>query len=224
MTGAPRPGVLATLRRILADRRVSVVVRSAGYLLIFGGFLWALQGAIIQGLWLVLMGWLLTRAARSSYNAGRLTWMLDGLVARDALDADPAGLAPTVTLEALIGEDERQSGGSGVYAVRAGGELVGIIDVLDADAIPRPEWATTQVTALMKPLAELEQVPPDRPLLDVVARFERTRREAFPVTDPAAGGRFLGFVTRERVHQLMRSRKAQSDLDRSRARARRGRP
>jgi CBS domain-containing protein len=75
----------------------------------------------------------------------------------------------------------------------------------------------------MKPLAELEQVPPDRPLLEVVARFERTRREAFPVTDPA-DGRFMGFVTRERVHRLMRSRKAQSELERDRARARRGRP
>lgn len=223
MTAAPRPGILATFRRLLGDRRVSVVVRSVGYLLIFGGFLWALQGELIQGLWLVLLGWLLTRAARSSYNAGRLTWLLEGLVARDALDADPAGIAPTVTLEALLGEDERQSGGSGVYAVRQGGDLVGVIDVLDADAVPRPDWATTQVAAVMKPLAELEQVPPDRPLLEVVARFERTRREAFPVTDPA-DGRFMGFVTRERVHRLMRSRKAQSELERDRARARRGRP
>jgi CBS domain-containing protein len=224
MSGAVRPGPLATVRRLLADRRVSVAVRSVGYLLIFGGFLWALQGAIVQGLWLVLMGWLLTRAARSSYNAGRLTWLLEGLVARDALEADPAGIAPSVTLEALIAEDERESGGSGVYAVRQAGELIGVIDVLDADAIPRTDWPSTQITAVMKPLAELEQLPPDLPLLDVVARFERTRREAFPVTDPADGGRFLGFVTRERVHQLMRSRKAQSDIDRSRARARRGRP
>lgn len=223
MTGSSRPGPLVTVRRLLGDRRVSVVVRSAGYLLIFGGFLWAFQGELIAGLWLVLLGWLLTRAARSSYNAGRLTWLLEGLVARDALDADPPGVAPTVTLEALVGEDERQSGGSGVYAVRQAGELVGVIDVLDADTVPRPEWATTHVSAVMKPLAELEQVPPDRPLLDVVARFERTRREAFPVTDPA-DGRFLGFVTRERVHRLMRSRKAQSELERTRARARRGRP
>ena len=75
----------------------------------------------------------------------------------------------------------------------------------------------------MKPLAELDDVAPDLALLEVVARFERTRREAFPVVDPV-DGRFLGFVTRERVHQLMRSRKAQGELERNRARARRGRP
>lgn len=217
-------GVLATLRRVLADRRVSVVIRSIGYLLIFGGFLWVFQGALLGGIWLVVMGWLLTRAARTSYNTGRLTWLLDGLVARDALDADPAGIAPTVTIDALIAEDERQSGGSGVYAVRRDGALLGVIDVLDADAIPRTDWPATPVSAVMKPLADLEQVPPDHPLLEVVARFERTRREAFPVTDPDDGDRFLGFVTRERVHQLMRSRKAQADRERTRARAARRRP
>jgi CBS domain-containing protein len=206
------------VRRLLARRGVSVVVRSLGYLLIFGGFLWAIQGALIEGLWVVLIGWLLTRAARSRYNAGRLGSLLDGLVARDAMEADPTGIAPTVTLEALVAEDERQRGGSGVYAVRRAGELVGVVDVLDADTIPRPEWLTTHVAAIMKPLGALEQVPPDRPLLDVVARFERTRREAFPVTDPA-DGRFLGFVTRERVHQLMRSRTARAERERARKRA-----
>lgn len=208
MTATTRPGVVARLRALLADRRVHIVVRSAGYLLIFGGFLSALQGTLIGGLWLVLMGWLVTRAARGSYNAGRLTALLDGLTVRDALDTAPPNVAPSLVLETLVAEDSRQTGGSGLYPVRLGGEVLGVFDVLDADAVPRAAWPTTHLGDVMKPVAALASVPPDEPLLDTVARFERSRREAFAVVDPSTPGQLLGLVTRERVHSLMRSRAA----------------
>ena len=83
-----------------------------------------------------------------------------------------------------------------------------MIDVLDADRVPRVEWASTRVDGVMRPMGALEGVPPDETLLDVVARFERTRREAFAVIDPARPGDLVGLVTRERVHALMRSRAA----------------
>jgi len=82
------------------------------------------------------------------------------------------------------------------------------VDVLDADAIARAAWATTPVRTVMKELDQLTTVAPDEPLLDTVARFEKTRREAFAVVDPTEPSRLLGLVTRERVHALMRSRAA----------------
>jgi len=215
---APRPaGIVPRIRAVLADRRVSVAVRSAGYLLVFLGFLLALQESLIQGLWLVLLGWLLTRAARGSYNAGRLAALLDGLTVRDATDADPPSVAPSLVLETLVEEDARVAGGSGVYAVREGSELLGLLDVLDADAVPRPAWATTKVGEVMKPVAAMTLVPPDEPLIDTVARFEQTRREAFAVVDPARPGQLVGLVTRERVHALLRSRAARTASTRRRA-------
>ena len=208
MSASVPRGYLARLRALLATRRASVVARSAGYLLIFAGFLTVLQGEAIAGLWLVLIGWLLTRAARANYNAARVASLLDGLRATDALDAEPAGVAPTLSLETLVEEDARQTGGSGVYPVRQAGDVLGVIDVLDADDVPRAEWGTTRVDQVMRPVVALDAVAPDQPLFDVVARFERSRREAFAVIDPAEPGRLIGLVTRERVHALMRSRAA----------------
>ena len=137
---------------------------------------------------------------------------------RDALERDPPAVAPGLSLETLVEQDGRQTGGSGVYPVRDGAETLGIVDVLDADRVPRADWASTRVDRIMGPLAELETVPPDLPLFDLVARFERTRREAFPVADPGEPGRLLGLATRERVHALMRSRAARSDSGRRVAR------
>ncbi len=218
MTPTRMTSLRQRVRMLLAGRRASVFVRSVGYLLIFAGFLWALQGGLLPGLWLVLIGWLLTRLARSSYNTGRFVALLDGLTVGDALEADPAGIAPTLLLDTLMAEDARQTGGSGVYAVRQDGRLLGVVDVIDADGLPRASWPATPVSAIMRPLADLDAVPPDQPLLEVVARFEQSRREAFAVVD-GGDGRFLGFVTRERVHQLMRSRVARDRRERERARA-----
>jgi CBS domain-containing protein len=210
VTGTQPAGIVPRTRALLGNRRVSIAVRSAGYLLVFVGFLVALQGSLIGGLWLVLMGWLLSRAARAGYNAGRLSALLAGLTVRDAIDTDPPSVAPGLVLETLVEEDGRVEGGSGVYAVRQGGELLGLLDVLDADAVPRPAWASTHVDEVMKPLAAMTAVPPDERLIDTVARFERIRREAFPVVDPARPAELLGLVTRERVHALLRSRAART--------------
>ena len=122
----------------------------------------------------MFLGWLLSRAARVSHNARRLTTLLDGLTVRDALDADPPGVAPSLMVGTLLEEDSRQTGGSGVYPVRQDARIVGVFDVLDADAVPRTEWSTTQVGAVMTPVAAFDAVPPDEPLLDTVARFERS--------------------------------------------------
>ena len=207
MTGTLPAGIVLRIRALLADRRVSIAVRSAGYLLVFLGFLLALQGSLIGGLWLVLLGWLLTRAARGSYNAGRLAALLDGLT-----------VAPSLLLETLVEEDARIDGGSGIYAVRQGTELLGLLDVLDADSVPRPAWASTHVDQVMKPVDAMTVVPPAEPLIDTVARFERSRREAFAVVDPAQPGQLVGLVTRERVHALLRSRAAQTQRSRGRSR------
>jgi CBS domain-containing protein len=174
---------------------------------VFIGFLVALRDAPLVGLWLVVLGWLVTRTARSRYNRARLEELLGGLHARDALDPHPQPIPATLALDTLVEQDSALKGGSGVYLVQRGGATVGIVDVVDADRVPRSRWPDTQVEAIMQPLEALRAtVEPGSPLLDVVVRFERTRREAFPVLDPSAPGRLVGLVTRERVHQLMRAR------------------
>jgi CBS domain-containing protein len=209
----------ARIRAVMASRAVTRVMRSLGYLLIFAGFLLALWGAILLGIWLVVGGWLLTRAARMSYNTGRMTSLLDGFSARDAMDAAPAGVPPSLSLETLWQEDSRQRGGSGVYPVRRGDALLGIVDVLDADRVPRAAWATTRVEGVMKPLAALPSVAPDTDLVEVVARLEQSRREAIAVVDPEAPDVLAGLATRERVHQLMRSREDARSRERERQHA-----
>lgn len=210
---------IARIRTVMASRTVTRIMRSIGYLLIFAGFLIALWGSILFGIWLVVGGWLCTRAARMSYNTGRVTALTDGLLARDAMEADPVSVPPSTALEPLWEEDSRQRGGSGVYPVRQEGVLLGIVDVLDFDRTPRAAWATTRVESVMKPLHDLPSVGPDLELVEVVARLEKSKREAIVVVDPAQPDLLAGLVTRERVHQLMRSRQAARERERERRQA-----
>ncbi|MFN8620585.1 MAG: hypothetical protein U0869_07580 [Chloroflexota bacterium] len=210
---------IARIRAVMASRTATRMIRSLGYLLIFAGFLLALWGSILLGIWLVIGGWLFTRAARSSYNTGRISSLLDGLVARDAMDDAPATVAPSLSLETLYEEDSRQKGGSGVYPVRGETGIVGIFDVLDADRVPRAAWATTRVEEVMKPLSGVPEVRPELELVEVVARLEKSKREAIVVIDPETPDELMGLVTRERVHQLMRSRQAAKQRERERQQA-----
>jgi hypothetical protein len=200
--------VRGVVRDLLGRRWVSAAARVTGYALIFLGFLLIIEDQAFTGIWVALLGWVVTRVARGSYNRARLEDLLGGLTARDAVDRDPASVPSTLVLDTLLGEDQQQRGGSGVYLVRDGTDVVGIVDVIDADRVPRGEWGTTRVSSVMRPIADLEGVAEDAPLLDIVARLERSRREAMPVLDPAAPERLVGLVTRERIHRLMRSRQA----------------
>ncbi len=210
---------IARIRTVMASRTVTRIMRSIGYLLIFAGFLIALWGSILFGIWLVVGGWLCTRAARMSYNTGRVSALTDGLLARDAMDVSPVSVPPSTALEPLFEEDSKQRGGSGVYPVRQDGALLGIVDVLDFDRTPRAAWATTRVEQVMKPLSGVPAVEPDLELMEVVARLEKSKREAIAVVDPAEPEALVGLVTRERVHQLMRSRQAARQRDRERREA-----
>lgn len=192
---------------VQATRISSAVGRGFAYVLIFGGFLLALQGGLSAGLWLVLVGWFLNRAAKGSYNQTRLEQLVEGMHVSDAVQRDGPVVRPSLTLDTLIGQHELGDDAA-VYPVSVDGELVGAVDVVRASRLPRKRWSTTRVTDVMTSGDQLITFTEQQPLMDVVARFEETGADAFPVVDAADPRRLLGMVTRVGVLNVMRSRDA----------------
>lgn len=192
---------------VRATRVASLVGRGCGYVAIFAGFLLALRGSIVVGLWLVLIGWFLGRAARGSYNHVRLEQLVDGLRVADAVLRDVAVVGPNLTLDTLV-EQHRLHAATRVYPVTQDGDLVGAIDIRQVDRVPRRAWTTTRVTDVMRRGAQLVTFTEPQPLMDAVTSFEQSGADAFPVVDPENAQRLLGMVTREAVIRLMRSRAA----------------
>jgi Zn-dependent protease len=195
---------------VRATRVASVVGRGFAYLLVFAGFLIAIGGTstqILAGLWLVLIGWSLNRAARSSYNQVRLEQLVEGMRVSDALQRDVAVVGPGLTLDTLV-EQHKLNRNVGMYPVTVDGDLVGAVDLGQVSRVPRRKWPTTRVIDVMRRADRLITFTEPEPLMAAVARFEQTGADAFPVVDPDDPRRLLGLVTRDDVIRLMRSRAA----------------
>ena len=69
-----------------ATRIASVFGRVIGQLVIVGGLFWSLQGDVIDGIWLVLIGWFLSRAATMSYKQAALERLVEGIHVGDVME------------------------------------------------------------------------------------------------------------------------------------------
>jgi CBS domain-containing protein len=197
-----------TRDQVRATRLTSYIGRLLAYALMFGGFVLAIGGStdqILAGLWLVLIGWYLSRSARGSYNRVRLEQLVEGMSIGDALERNVAVVGPNLTLDTLIQQHERD-GSVRVYPVTVDGDLVGTVDLGRVSRIPRRKWSTTRVTDVMRRAESMITFTEPQPLMAAVAGFEQTGADAFPVVDEADPTRLLGLVTRENTLRLMRSR------------------
>jgi Zn-dependent protease/CBS domain-containing protein len=199
--------------QVKATRWTSFIGRLLAYGLMFGGFLLAIGGStgqVVAGLWLVLIGWFLSRSARGSYNKARLEQLVDGMRIADALDRNPAVVGPNLTLDTLIQQHERD-GSVDLYPVTQDGDLLGAVELGRVARIPRRNWATTRVGDVMRRVEQLVTFTEPQPLMAAVASFEQTGADAFTVVDPDDPTRLLGLVTRDNTLRLMRSRAARLD-------------
>jgi Zn-dependent protease/CBS domain-containing protein len=199
-----------TRDQVKATRWTSLVGRLLAYGLMFGGFLLAIGGTtsqVVAGLWLVIIGWFLSRSARGSYNRARLEQLVDGMSIADALDRNPAVVGPNLTLDTLIQQHERD-GSVGLYPVTQDGDLLGAVELGKVARIPRRSWPTTRVGDVMRRVESLVTFTEPQPLMAAVASFEQTGADAFPVVAADDPTHLLGLVTRENTLRLMRSRAA----------------
>jgi Zn-dependent protease len=196
--------------QVRATRVTSLLGRLIGYVAIFGGFLLAIGGSttrVVAGLWVVVIGWFLTRAARASYNRVRLEQLTEGMKVSDALVRDVQVVGPNLTLDTLMQQYE-QGGTVAVYPVTEDGGLVGAVELSRVAKVPRGKLATTRVTDVMRRAETMITFNEPDPLMAAVERFEQTGADAFPVVDGEDPRRLLGLVTRDSVLRLMRSRAA----------------
>ncbi len=211
--GAPMDGgqvVHAVARRISVDpatatRRTATVAIAAGWSVMGAGLLVAITVDPTAGLWLTLMGWFLGRASRLARSQDRLMRLTEGLDVGDALQRDMPVVSPYLTLDTLVDQDQL-SGGPGVYPVRQGTTLLGIIDVQDIRAVPAKQRTQLRVQDRLRPLSSVRSVREDQELWDAVTILEQGRLRALLVVDPHDPAILLGLVTRASVMHLLRAR------------------
>ena len=185
----------ATRWASLAGQTVAWVLISAGVFMAFGFYVPLLGTGIVQGLWLILIGWFLSRAARTSYEQVVINEALENVpVSRlmlSRLDAVPPEMSVTELVQTrLLHSDQR------CFPVLSDGRLEGLVCIEDVRKVPESRWNETAVREVMTPLSGLTVLEANAQSGDAMRALARRDVDQIPVVE---NGRLLGLVRRQDI-------------------------
>lgn len=147
-------------------------------------------GALIQGMWLLLIGWFLNKAAQASYQQ---------LLVRNALEDVPVSRIMQTHLQRLPADlsidsfvaNYLMASDQQAFPVETDGRLVGLIDMDDVRRVPKDSWRSVTVARVMTPVDELSALSPHDGAEEALARLAASEVDQIPVV---ADHQLLGLV------------------------------
>lgn len=166
------------------------------------GVLQLMQGGLLQGLWLVLIGWFLYSAARSSQVQLILRQSVERLKVHDLMRTRFEVVQATLPLGFFLKERLLRSG-QFAWPVAEGERVVGIVSFDDVKRLFEADGERYTVADAMQPIEE--SVRPDLTGRDALQILLRSEHDPLPVIDD---GRIVGLLYRADImrwlalHQL----------------------
>jgi Zn-dependent protease/CBS domain-containing protein len=185
-----------------ATRTAGSLGRVFGQLMVVGGLALALLAGDLSGLWLVFLGWFLLGAAEAEVQGASARDALAGLHVADLMVPDPVVVAPSLNVQDFIDGVFLPTRHTAYPVVDATGRPLGLVGFRSALDVPREQWSTTSVRAVMVPAAEA-CVDPETPLADVMPRLaEEGLRRLLVCRD----GRLVGLLSFTDVSRALEAR------------------
>ncbi len=180
--------------RIKATRISAGLGQGFALLLIGYGILLAVQGAVVNGLWLMVLGWLLGQAARAAVAQTTFSERLRGVSVAEVMDREPVAI-PVGTPALRVWEDFflRYQGWKWFPVVDEDGRPVAIAHRAAVQHVVLEEDASTPVQEISSEAEAADVVGTDEPLESLIGARELRARGALLAVD--AEGRLRGVVT-----------------------------
>jgi len=182
-----------------ATHTAATVGRAFGFILISIGFLEAMAGFWVDGLWVAFIGWFLESAAFSQVQRQEITKLLAGHKVGDAV-SKAYGLVPDDTTITEFIENELLVRHRRFFIVEHMGTYVGLLTIHDVNKVPKEKWDETTVAEIMKPIEQVKTVDVNLPLVDALKEMDMEGVNQLPVTE---NGEIVGVLTRESLISLL---------------------
>lgn len=186
----------------------------AAFLMLIGfgmllGATWPwLGGGLLQGLWLLMIGWFLHHAAKASYQQLLLHDALEGVPVDSLMRKDWVALEPDMRVDAWIRNYLMQSD-QRAFPVMRDDTWYGLVTLGDVRRVPHEKWGATSIEDLMVPADQVVQMTPDADALGALRELGRLGVGQVAIVEDHA---FVGFVRRE---DIMRWLSFHPDLNKS---------
>ena len=186
-------------------RRATVVAgnvgRFIGFLFILSGVWQVLGGNLINGMWIVFIGWFLESAAVAQIHLQTLHALLAGHTVAESMSRSYPEIAGDTVLKELL-DDPFLGRGQRSAVVKAGDDVVGLLTPHSFEGVPQAKWPTTAVAQVMIPLSRMKWVRPDTDLEAALEEMERDEMQQLPVM---ADGQVVGMLTRSDLLSFLRT-------------------
>ncbi len=195
-------GVLASIIwGISRNKNLAVlVVASIGgfvaYIFLFlGGYL-LINGNVINGLWIAVVGWFLLNTSGGQVKKQRLKGALAGRRVSEAMNnRGYMNIQAGASLQTLD-EEPLYGGGRRIFMVKEDDRLVGMLTRHPLNATPPDLRPVTTAGQVMIPLDQLKQVQPDTGIWEAIQMMDQDGVNQLPVI---TGGEIQGMLTREDI-------------------------
>jgi Zn-dependent protease len=172
---------------------------TAGMAMVFGLQIPLLGEGLIDGVWLILIGWFLNNAAIKGYQQVVIRNVLEDVPVSKMTKRHPPTVSGEITIERLIEEYIMQTDDH-AFPVIENGELLGIICLDDVRRVPTNERATKTVKEIMTPRSELVTINPDDPANEALQEIsQRAIRQLVVIED----GKLYGLIRRKDIVKFL---------------------
>lgn len=182
-----------------ATRWASNVGQVVAWSIMAMGVLNMVRGNLGGGVWLLLIGWFVNRAAKASFQQQALKDALEDVPVSRLMLTRLERISPTLIIDEFV-RDHVMAEDQLAWPVEAEGVLLGMITFDDLRQVPRASWASTRVHDVMIPAAMLSTLPPGAGAEQALEELTKREVERLPVLE---AGHLLGLVRRQDLMRWM---------------------
>ncbi|MFN2612349.1 MAG: site-2 protease family protein [Solirubrobacterales bacterium] len=193
--------------RRTATRFAAGLGRGFAYLMMAGGLALVLGGSVFNGLWLIVIGFVLNGSARGALMQSEFTKGIEGLHVYDVMDNEPVAIPAELPVERAIDEYFLRYRWPWFPVVDENGLFSGVLASEQAENVPESERDETTIGSLLGDWQATAEgaglsISVDSPLEAVLSNQAMRRLGALAAVD--ADGRLRGVLTADAVGRALR--------------------
>ena len=193
-----------TGNRTRATRFAATLGQGFAYLFIAFGIFLVLQGEVIGGVWLGLIGFILGSAARGAVVQTELAGRIEGITVADVMDADPVAIPQDASVEQALDEFFLRYRWPWFPVVDAAHRYLGLLQRGAADAVPEGRRQTAMVGEFVTTDRDGGlRVELDAPIESLLGNENLRRLGGLAAVDDE--GRLRGVITADQVGRALRN-------------------
>jgi Zn-dependent protease len=187
-----------------ATRGAARLGQAFSYVFIGVGILMFIEGDVIGGIWLAVIGFILGQSARGAVAQTEFSTRIEGIRVADVMDDEPVAIPEDASVERALDEYFLRYRWPWFPVVDAAQRFLGLIERGAADAVPELSRSSSRVRDVFEvDSTRTLRVRDDAPLESLLGNDALRRLGALMAVD--AEGRLRGVVTAEQVGRALRS-------------------